>query len=95
MSKISWGKLPPTFFFEITQYNSTHAHSPLKTHMRKFYIYEHLRRLSWRTLEIDEVTTAGVVGVLPSGSPRGIPRRVDMSRDSPRSERDGARNTKI
>ena len=36
-----------------------------------------------------------IVGVLPSGSPRGIPRRVVMSRDSPRSERDGARHTKI
>ena len=35
------------------------------------------------------------VGVLLSGSPRGIPWRVVMSRDSPRSERDGARNTKI
>ena len=35
------------------------------------------------------------VGVLPSGSPRGIPRRVVMSRDSPRLECDGARNTKI
>ena len=35
------------------------------------------------------------VGVLPSGSPRGIPRRVVMSRNSPRSERDGARNTRI
>jgi len=35
------------------------------------------------------------VGVLPSGSPRGIPRRVAMSRDSPRSKRDGARNTRI
>ena len=35
------------------------------------------------------------VGVLPSGSPRGIPRRVVMSRDSPRSEHDGARNTRI
>ena len=31
------------------------------------------------------------VGVLSSGSPRG----VVMSRDSPRSERDGARNTSI
>ena len=35
------------------------------------------------------------IGVLPSGSPRGIMRRVVMSRDSPRSERDGARNTRI
>ena len=35
------------------------------------------------------------VGVLPSGSPRVIPRRVVMSRNSLRSERDGARNTKI
>ena len=35
------------------------------------------------------------VGVLASGSPRGILRRVVMSRDSPRSERDGARNTRI
>ena len=35
------------------------------------------------------------VGVLPSGSPRGIPRRVVMSRDLSRSERDGARNTRI
>ena len=35
------------------------------------------------------------VGVLPSSSPRGIPRRVVMSRGSPRSERDGARNTRI
>ena len=36
-----------------------------------------------------------VVGVLPSGSLRGIPRRVVMSRDSPESERDGAKNTRI
>ena len=36
-----------------------------------------------------------IVGVLPSGSPKGISRRVVMSRDSPRSERDGARNTRI
>ena len=35
------------------------------------------------------------VGVLPSGSPSGIPRRVVAGRDSPRSERDGARNTRI
>ena len=35
------------------------------------------------------------IGVLLSGSPRGIPRRVVMSRDSTRSERDGARNTRI
>ena len=35
------------------------------------------------------------VGVLPSGSPRGIPRRMVMSRDSPWLERDGARNTRI
>ena len=34
----------------------------------------------------------GTVGVLPSGSPRGISRRVVMSRDSPRSKLDGARN---
>ena len=36
-----------------------------------------------------------VVGVLLSGSLRGIPRRVVMSRDSPESERDGAKNTRI
>jgi len=35
------------------------------------------------------------VGVLPSDSPRGILRRVVMSRDSSRLERDGARNTRI
>ena len=35
------------------------------------------------------------VSVLPSGSPRGIPRRVVMSRDSPGSEHNGARNTRI
>jgi len=38
---------------------------------------------------------SGGVGVLPSGSSRGIPRRVVMIRDSLRSERDGARNTRI
>ena len=38
---------------------------------------------------------APAVGVLPSGSLRGILRRVVMSRDSPRPERDGARNTRI
>ena len=43
--------------------------------------------------EFDKVD--GIVGVLPSGSLRGIPRRVVMSRDSPRSERDGVRNTRI
>ena len=42
-----------------------------------------------------EKMQAPPVGVLPSGSPRGIPRRVVTSRDSPRSERDGARNTRI
>ena len=37
-----------------------------------------------------------IVSVLPSGSLRGIPRRVVVSRDSPRSKRDGgARNTRI
>ena len=41
-----------------------------------------------------DIQVAGV-GVLPSGSLRGIPRRVVMSRDSPRLERDGARNTRI
>ena len=35
------------------------------------------------------------VRVLPLGSPEGIPRRVVMSRDSPISECDGARNTSI
>ena len=35
------------------------------------------------------------VGVLPSSSPRGIPRTVVMSSDSPRSERDDVRNTSI
>ena len=35
------------------------------------------------------------VGVLPLGFPKGIPRRVVMSRDSPGSECDGARNTRI
>jgi hypothetical protein len=43
----------------------------------------------WVTLE--EVA----VGVLLSDSPRGIPRRVVVGRDSPGSECDGARNTKI
>jgi len=37
----------------------------------------------------------GGVGILPAGSPRYTPRRVVEGRDSPRSERDGARNTKI
>ena len=38
---------------------------------------------------------APAVGVLPSDSPMGIPRRVIMSRDSLRSECDGAMNTRI
>ena len=38
---------------------------------------------------------SATVGVLPSGSTRGIPRRVVMSRDSPGSERDGTRNMRI
>ena len=38
---------------------------------------------------------SATVSVLPSGSTRGIPRRVVMSRDSPGSERDGTRNTRI
>ena len=42
-----------------------------------------------------KILSSGCVGVLPSGSPRGIPRRVVMSRDSPRSKRDGERNTRI
>ena len=41
------------------------------------------------------IDAVDIVGVLPSGSTRGIPRRVVMSRDSPRSERNGARNTRI
>ena len=45
--------------------------------------------------ELHERARVGCVSVLPSGSPRGIPRRVVMSRDSPRSERDSARNTRI
>ena len=36
-----------------------------------------------------------LVGVFSSGSPRGILRRVVMSRDSPSSECVGARNTMI
>ena len=47
------------------------------------------------TLLIHDISNVDSVGVLPSDSLRGIPRRVVMSRDSPRSERDGARNTKI
>ena len=49
----------------------------------------------------DETNMFGVkyhdqdVDVLPSSSPRDIPRRVVMSRDSPRSEHDGTRNTEI
>ena len=35
------------------------------------------------------------VSVLPAGSPWYTPRRVVVGKDSPRSERDGARNTKI
>ena len=38
---------------------------------------------------------AGGVGVLPASSPRYTPRRLIVGRDSPRSELDGARNTKI
>ena len=37
---------------------------------------------------------SGGVDVLSSGSPRGILRIVIMSKDSLRSERDGAKNTK-
>ena len=44
---------------------------------------------------IEDLRYTPVVGVLPLGSPEGIPRRVVMSRDSPRSECDGARNTRI
>jgi hypothetical protein len=36
---------------------TTHAYSPLWTHERKPYPYEHIRRLSQQILEIDEVTT--------------------------------------
>ena len=42
-----------------------------------------------------KILSSGCVGVLPSGSPRGIPRRVIVSRDLLRSEHDGARNTRI
>ena len=49
------------FFFRITQYNvdahNTYAHSPLWTHVRKSYPYEHLRRTEPADLEIHEVTT--------------------------------------
>jgi len=34
----------------------THAHSPLWTHIRKLYLYEHLRRTEPADLEIHEVT---------------------------------------
>ena len=52
-------------------------------------------RLQLLNLPKEKVNLVHPVGVLPSGSPRGIPRNVVMSRDSPRSERDGARNTRI
>ena len=59
MMKLNKGK--EELFFEITQYNSdTHNARtliPLWTHVRKPYLYEHLRRLSRQILEIDEVTT--------------------------------------
>ena len=49
------------FFFEITRYNSdtynARALTPLWTHVRKPYPYEHLQRSSRQILEIDEVTT--------------------------------------
>ena len=53
-----------------------------------------LKNIDWRPSLSGHSEPAGV-GVLPSGSPRGIPRRVVMSRDSLRSEHDDARNTKI
>jgi len=44
----------------LVQYNAdaynTHAHSPLWTHVRKFYPYEYLRRTGPADLEISEVT---------------------------------------
>ena len=45
-----------------------HAHSPLRTHARKLYPYEHLRRLGRQILEIDEVTTG--VSLSTGTSPR-------------------------
>ena len=45
--------------------------------------------------ELQRMTSEAVSVFLPSDSPRGIPRRVVVSRDLPRSERDGARNTRI
>jgi len=48
-----------------------------------------------RALRSRVLQASSVVGVLLSGSPRGIPIRVVMRRDSPRSECDGARNTRI
>ena len=49
------------FVLRITQSNvdahNTHAHSPLWTHVRKPYLYEHLRRTEPADLEIHKVTT--------------------------------------
>ena len=45
--------------------------------------------------ELQRMTSEAVSVFLPSDSSRGIPRRVVVSRDSLRSECDGARNTRI
>jgi hypothetical protein len=59
-------------FFRIIQYNAdahnTYAHSPLWTHVRKPYPYEHLRRTEPADLEIHEVTIGASLstGTLPT-----------------------------
>ena len=47
---------------------TTHAHSHPYEYTYKSYPYEHLRRLSQQILEIDEVTTCGLLstGTLPT-----------------------------
>ena len=68
---------------------------PLQYRSHPGFEYTGLRDPSRFSSEKTSRDEAMVVGVLPSSSPRGIPRRVVMSRESPRSECDGARNTRI
>lgn len=60
----------------------THAHSSLRTHERNPYPCKHLRRLSWRILEIGEVTTCA--SLLMGTSPTECTMMINLEYSLPR-----------
>jgi len=65
------------------------AHSFLRIHVRKLYPYKHLRWLSWRILEIDEVTIDISLSMEISPTTESIPLILEYSllqESNPRSE---------